>query len=89
MLSGVAYQCRDKWGLLFFLTVRILITNPRASFHPTGHVDLRAEGRREDQHRSVSPQLWSQLPRLAHEGQSQLHAQSPKPGQSLHPDKQR
>lgn len=54
----------------------------------TGHVDLWAEGRRQDQHRCVSPQLWSQLPRLTGEGPSQLHAQSSKPGQSLHWDKQ-
>lgn len=54
----------------------------------TGHMDLWAEGRRQDQHRCVSSQLRSQLPCLTSEGKGQLHTQSPKSGQSLHPDNQ-
>lgn len=51
------------------------VTEP--ALRPAGHLDLRAQRGEADEHRRLAPRLRTQLPRVAAQGQGQLHAEPP------------
>lgn len=86
----VADRSEFSWPLLIAADKRApltrVVTPPPC---PAGDVDLRAKGRRADQHRRAAPQVSAQLPRLARQGPGQLRGRPPQPVQPFHPDQRR